>query len=177
LSTVCAFYRSPGVKPERQYSVNEEVKRILIASCWIAVVSYCALSALVGPSGLASAMKVASATERMRRNASELSSLNARYSAEWESLRTESEAAVLEARSLGYLADDEVAVRLSVGTPDFVPPTAGERLSYQPQSVLSERRIKEIAALAGLLTVVAGMAIRLAKPRQREILTQEASRT
>jgi len=153
------------------------VKRTLIASCWIGIASYCALSALVGPSGLVSTMKIASATEGMRRNASELSSLNARYSAEWESLRTESEATVLEARSLGYLADNEVAVRLSVSAPESVPPSAGKRLSYEPVTALPEGRIKGLAALAGLLTAVAGMALRSARPRQREILTQEASRT
>jgi hypothetical protein len=122
-------------------------------------------------------MKVATATEYMKQNAAELSSLNARYSSEWESLRTEAEATVLEARSLGYLADDEVVVRLSVAAPEFVPPSAGKRLSYEPVSVLSEGRVKELAAVAALLTVIAGMALRLAKPRQREILTQEASRT
>jgi len=68
----------------------------------------------------------------------------------------------------------ERALLVRMGEPAY---RGGSYRSYEPVSVLSEGRVKELAAVAALLTVIAGMALRLAKPRQREILTQEASRT
>jgi len=158
------------------------MKRILIISCWIGLASYCVLASTIGPTGLVAVMEAQAAAERMQRNLTVLSSLNADYSAEWEGLRTRPEATVLEARSLGYLADNEVAVRLAVTQDRAEPPSPGSRLSYEPDIIVSEPRIKQLAGIAALVAAIVGLTIRLKpwngqKRRQREILAHVAART
>jgi len=158
------------------------MKRILIISCWIGLASYCLLASTIGPTGLVAIMEAQAAAERMQRNLTVLSSLNAGYAAEWEGLRTRPEATVLEARSLGYLADDEVAVRLALTQERSDPPSPGTRLSYEPAIMISEPRIKQLAGIAALVAVIVGLALRLKpwhglKHRQREILAHAAART
>jgi hypothetical protein len=118
----------------------------------------------------------------MRQNLEVLSSMNAAYTDELSGLQSRPEATALEARSLGYLSDDETAVRLSVIPEREAPPSPGTRLSYQSTSIMSDARIKEVAGLAMLVAMIAGLLIKYAAPRspkyrQRDILVQDASRS
>ncbi|HPE89831.1 MAG TPA: septum formation initiator family protein [Spirochaetia bacterium] len=161
------------------------MKRILMIACWIAVASYCAVSAVWGPSGLVATRRATETAAAMRGNIDELARRNERYAAELESLRVAPEATALEARSLGYLASDEVAVRLDLETEPTAPAEAGRLLEYEGASAIAEARIKDIAAAAGMAVLLAGLALKAAgsartgrkRGGQRDILVQEASRT
>ena len=156
------------------------MKPLLIASSWLGIATYCILATIAGPSGLIATEKANESVGQMRRNVSVLQSINTAYTVEWEAMSDLPESSALEARSLGYLAIDEVAIRLSVPNAEPRPASPGERLVYEPVALIDEGSIKEIAAGVALLALVAGMALRLRKPaerHQREILVQEASRT
>jgi len=126
-----------------------------------------------------------SAAVAMRDNVEALSSLNAGFASEWDGLRNVPLTTALEARSLGYLARDEVAIRLSLAADAPNPPSPGTLVAYEAGQALSERMMKELAGIAALFTAILGLAMKAAKPRadrakrafQREILVQEASRT
>ncbi len=176
------------VKKEGARSVNRVMKRIVILACWIAVASYCAMAVVWGPSGVIVTKRAFDTAATMRRNIDDLARRNERYAAELEGLRNASEPTALEARSIGYLAADEVAVRLSLEPEPAVPAEAGRLLEYTGASALAEARIKDIAAMAGMVVLLAGLALRAARSArsarsaqgragQREILVQEASRT
>ena len=118
----------------------------------------------------------------MERNLAVLSSLNETYTREWNALKTIPESTALEARSLGYVAEDEVVVRLSVTTVEPTPPSPGERLTYEREVVIPEARIKKISLIIALATAALGLLLRFFPPngitkRQRDILVQIASRT
>jgi len=121
-----------------------------------------------------------SAALRMKENLSALSSLHSRYVEEWQSLSADTESKALEARSLGYIADGEIIIRLLTENKDPVPPSAGERISYEPSVQLTESGIKQIALVSSLITALFGMLMHILNSRdhrQRETLVQEASRT
>ncbi|MDX9897603.1 MAG: hypothetical protein RBT62_01670 [Spirochaetia bacterium] len=158
------------------------MKRILVASCWMGLASYCMIAMTLGPSGILASRKALEASMSMRENLSHLAAMNSSFSAEWEALKTSPEAIALEARSLGYLADDEIAVRLPDAALTIVPPNAGKRIEYEPQSILSEADAKGMALIIALMTAIAGLGMRLlrrASPAivQRDIRTHEALRT
>lgn len=161
------------------------MKRILIVAFWIAAASYCAVATIWGPSGVLVARRANEMAATMRANIDELSERNERYAAELESLRAAPESTALEGRSLGYLAADEVAIRLDLVSEPAAPAEAGRMLEYAPAPTLEEPRIKDIAALAGVAALLAGLTLRAARSArparkgvgQREILVQEASRT
>lgn len=156
------------------------MKRILLFACWTGLASYCLLSSIVGPSGIVSTKNTQAASAAMRENLLNLQSLNSAYASEWDILRTSPEATALEARSLGYLAENEVVIRLSIEGGPAVPPSAGSRISFEPESPLSEKSIKHIALFMSLLSAIMGLVVRLNLPlmkyHHREIRTHAAAR-
>lgn len=158
------------------------MKRILIASSWLGMATYCLLSTIAGPSGLIATGRAMESAGLMNSNIAILRTLNETYAGEWEALSSVAETTALEARSLGYLADDEVAIRLSVPRNPPVPASPGERIVYEARSVIDEAAVKEISAIVAFIALAAGMVLRVLRHepssrRQREILVQEASRT
>lgn len=158
------------------------MKPILLIPCWIGIASYCILSVIAGPTGLVATQKTKDASHIMRENLNNLENLNATYANDWEILRTNPDAIVLEARSLGYIAGNEIAIRLSVSDEPAVPDSAGTRISFNSESLLAEKKIKDIALLVGLFSAIVVFALRLKKlPLKnkfyREIRTQAASRS
>lgn len=158
------------------------MKRILIAAGWIGLATYCGLASVVGPTGILAYNDAHRALERMRTNLEQLASMNKSFADEWETLSTDYEATILEARSMGFIADDETVVRLAGASRKPNPASPGERLSYEPEPLCTEAFIKELSAVAALVAAVLGLFLRLGEgkrplKRQREILTQEASRT
>lgn len=157
------------------------MKRILLTACWIGLTSYCLLSSIAGPSGMVATRETQAASAEMRKNLVNLVSLNSMYAKEWEVLRTNPDSTALEARSLGYLAGNEIAIRLSVDTTTVAPPTAGFRISFEPDSILAEKNIKNYALLVSLFSVVLGFAwhlnvLSIKKYPHREMRTHVASR-
>lgn len=157
------------------------MKRILIKACWLGLASYCLLSSIAGPSGIVATMKTQVAADEMRQNLLNLETLNSAYAKEWEVLRNIPETTALEARSLGYLAENEVVIRLSIGAGSTVPPSPGSRISFEPQSIISEQSVKYLSCLFALISVILDVAYRLYsspanKYRQREIRAHAASR-
>ncbi len=156
------------------------MKRILIASCWAGLLVYCALAFIWGPTGLLAVSEAHSMALRMKENISALSSLNAGYGAEWQSISMLAESRALEARSLGYIAEGETIIRLLTSEKDPEPPKAGDRLSYEPSFKLSEIKIKQIALISSLAISILGMLFHILESRerrQRDTLVQDASRT
>lgn len=158
------------------------MKRILVASCWMGLASYCLLSMTLGPSGMLASRKALEVSIHMRQNLHELADMNSLFTAQWEALKTSPEAIALEARSLGYLADDEIVVRIPDATSPVVPPSAGRRLEYESQAVLTESGAKALACIVALVTAILGLMIRLYRRRapghiHRDILAHEALRT
>jgi cell division protein FtsB len=156
------------------------MKRILLRACWIGLASYCLLSSIAGPSGIVATRETQAASAAMRKNLDNLVALNTTYAKEWEVLRTNPASTALEARSLGYLAENEIAVRLSVDGATAEPPSAGLRISFEPHSLMAENSIKNITLLISLVSAVLGFASRLnvlsiKKYRHREIRTHVAS--
>ena len=118
----------------------------------------------------------------MQNNLDSLAMVHAGLAVQLESLQNQPEATAMEARSLGYLADDETAIRLPAAPDDSVPPSPGMRLSYQADTIMTDASIKEVSSLAMLATVILGMVLKTTSlrgsgGRQRDILSHEASRS
>lgn len=157
------------------------MKRIVMASIWVGLACYCALTFVIGPSGIL-ALRQAQATElSMRSNLKALEALHDSFATEWEALKTVPEMTALEARSLGYIAADETVVRTPFAAVPPSPPSPGQRIAFEPGSGVPVSRIQELSAIAALATMVAALGARLLKARgarnQREILLHDASRT
>lgn len=150
-------------------------------ACWAGLACYCALALTLGPSGLVTHYRARVSGELMRLNIESLSAVNAKLADELEGLQRHPEKIALEARSLGYLADNETAVRLPVQA-QIVMQSPGKRLYYQASPVLSDSAIKKLAGYAMLAVLVAGCCVRLGVRRgsgrsQRDILDHRASRS
>jgi len=157
------------------------MKRILFLACWTGLSFYCLASLVAGPSGLLVTMETQAASAIMKKNLIGLETLNTRYAQEWDLLRINPETTALEARSLGYLAENEVAIRLSLGNGPISPASAGFRVNFEPESLLSEKTIKYMAGFLTLIVAILGTAVRwklltIKGTRQREIRLHAASR-
>ncbi len=155
------------------------MKRLAITSAWFFIVAYCALTMTLGPSGLLATRRAEKSARLMSDNLESLARRNAALSEEWKAFTEGWEEAALEARSLGYLGDDEVAVRLSVGRQERVPGRPGEILFYEQPVALEDIRCKELAAALAALWFLGGLASKALRRKgpQRAILAQDASRT
>lgn len=143
------------------------MKPLLIVSGWLGIATYCILATIAGHSGLIATRSAYASAGRMGRNIAELQSINTAYTLEWEAMSALPESSALEARSLGYLAVDEVAIRLSVPSSEPSPASPGDRLVHEPVTVLDEASIRKIAAGLALLVLVSGMVLKLRKPGPR----------
>lgn len=157
------------------------MKRIILASIWVGLACYCALTFVMGPSGVLALREAQSSERSMRNNLETLVALHDSFATEWEALQTVPEMTALEARSLGYIAADETVVRTSLPAAAPTPPSPGKRIAFEPGAGVAVSRIQELSAIAALATMVAALGARLLKARgsrnQREILLHDASRT
>jgi len=157
------------------------MKRIVVISIWVGMAAYCALTSIVGPSGIL-ALRQAQLTElSMRNNLKSLEALHESFATEWTALESVPEMTALEARSLGYIADNEVVVRMPFAATPPNPPSPGDRISFEPHVSVSVSRIQELSAMAAMATMIISLGARLMTARgtrhQREILVHDASRT
>jgi len=157
------------------------MKRIVVFSIWVGLAAYCALTSVVGPSGILALRQAQAAELSMQSNLKSLEALHESYATEWTGLKSVPEMTALEARSLGYIAGDEVVVRMPFPAAPHTPPSPGERISFEPHAPVSMSRIQELSAMAALATMIMALGARLVAGRsvrnQREILLHDASRT
>lgn len=135
---------------------------------------------IAGPSGIVATKKTHAAVAVMHENLLNLASLNSTYTKEWEILRTNKESTALEARSLGYLAENEVVIRLSIGDEPSLPPSAGSRLTFESESLMGEKNIKVFSLLIASFYALIGFTVSLKKHKlknqhHRLIRTHSAS--
>lgn len=155
------------------------MKRLAITSAWLFIVAYCSLTLTLGPSGFLATRRAEKSASLMRDNIDSLARRNAELSEEWKAFTEGWEEAALEARSLGYLGEDEVAIRLSVGRQERAPERPGEILFYERAVVLEDIRCKELATAVAALWFLGGLASKALRRKDphRAILAQDASRT
>lgn len=88
----------------------------------------------------------------MRANVDELRSRYERFEAEWRSLREDPARIAIEGRSLGYLAEDEVALRLRPRRSAAADPSGpGEAVSFEQPNALGDGEAKAYALSGGLI--------------------------
>ena len=166
------------------------MKKLTLAATWVAVAVYCILTGVFGPAGYIALTQARDISAAMLSNIVTLEKLNAEYSSEWNALRSDASLTAIEGRSLGYIASNEVVVRVSLPGNGESPEFIGERVLYKPGFYLPDDRIRVAALYTWLGVMIVGLARRLAGEKktrgaqphhilqaQREIRVQEASRT
>jgi cell division protein FtsB len=105
-----------------------KLSRLVLPLCGGALM-YCLLSLLQGPSGLAIYQALEARKSAMEARLAEIEAANAQLRGTIEAFTKDRETLILEARSLGYFADDEGVVRIE-GQPKLAesPLTAPEPL-------------------------------------------------
>jgi cell division protein FtsB len=166
------------------------MKKIILTASWFAVAVYCLLTGVYGPTGLKATAQAEHTAAAMLRNIDLLEKLNIEYSLEWNALRSDADLTAVQGRSLGFIADDEIVVRLAFPVTGESPVFIGERVLYEPADSMREPGIRAASLYIWLCTVLAGIARRLFGYRkqqdyrsdhilrsQRAMRVQEASRT
>jgi cell division protein FtsB len=166
------------------------MKKIILTASWFAVAVYCILTGVYGPAGLKVTAQANNTAAAMLRNIDMLEKLNTGYSLEWNALRSDPDLTAVQGRSLGFIADDEVVVRLALPVSIEPPEFIGERVLYEPAKSLTEPGIRVASAYIWLFIVLAGLVHKIYGYRkhqtcrpgrfmrpQREMRVQEASRT
>jgi len=138
------------------------MKKILLTAAWFAVCAYSLVSAVFGPSGMSATRELERSAAAMRVNLAALEDLNDELGRRWNGLRSDPVTIALEGRSLGFLAADEVAIRLPVeqGRELILP---GEAIFHEQVPAVPEGS----ARLAGLASgLAAGLVAALASRRR-----------
>jgi hypothetical protein len=131
------------------------MKRSIFFGAWVTVLAYCIMSLLWGPRGLIATAYAGESTRAMAVNLASLEELNAAYSQLWQALRADPDSIALEGRSLGYLAQNEVALRLSIKPSPAAPSGPGERIVYLPRQSMSDLDAKILALSLGFIACAA----------------------
>jgi cell division protein FtsB len=147
-------------------------------AAWIALAAYCLLSALVGPFGTAAYRRLEASGAAMRANLDSLGGANARLRVELESLRSDADRAVREARSLGYVRAGEGAIVVAGRKDQVRDYDAGTVLRFVSPASWPDSAIKEVAFGVFLAAFAAFLAPRRRSKRdQRNRRDQRASLT
>jgi cell division protein FtsB len=166
------------------------MKKIILTASWFAVAVYCILTGVYGPSGLKATAQAEEAVAAMHKNINSLEKLNAEYAMEWNALRSDAGLTAVQGRSLGFIASDEVVVRVALPAATITPAFIGERVLFMPGRSLSATSIRMATIFTWLFLLFSGLALKLfwswRHPEvqglrrnrfQREIRDQDASRT
>jgi cell division protein FtsB len=166
------------------------MKKIILTASWFAVAVYCLLTGVYGPAGLRALAQAEKAAAAMHLNIEFLENLNGEYALEWQALRSDAGLTALQGRSLGFIASDEVVVRVALPAPKTNPASIGERVLFVPGRSLPMAGIRLAALYVWLFLVLSGLVLKLLDSRksrgglkpsetqsQREIRDQTASRT
>jgi len=166
------------------------MKKIILTASWFAVAVYCILTGVYGSSGLKATSQAEESAAAMHRNIDSLEKLNVEYAMEWNALRSDAGLTAVQGRSLGFIASDEVVVRVSLPVATVSPAFIGDRVLFMPGRSLPVASIRLATIFVWLLLLFSGLAIRLfwswKYPEEqgrrrfrshREIRDQDASRT
>jgi cell division protein FtsB len=159
------------------------MKYLVMFSFWIAVAAYCVPAIVAGPSGILEMRRAASSADAMRENLDRLTDMNTMYALELDQLHSLHESTALEARSLGYIADNEIVVRMPTSSLESLPsPNPGHLVIYLKEPALRDIGIKRLSILLTAFASVAILVMKLLladkwRTDHRASLTQEASRT
>lgn len=166
------------------------MKKIILTASWCAVAVYCLLTGVYGPAGLKATALAKEASSAMHRNLDFLEKLNADLALEWQALRNDSDITAIQGRSLGFIAKDEVVVRVALPSVKAGPPFIGERVVYTPGQFMPIDQIRLATMYTWLLLLAIGLGRKLFQGRKREwnqgsrrstvhreIRVQDASRT
>jgi len=166
------------------------MKKIILTASWVAVAVYCILTGVYGPSGLNATAQAKESAAAMHRNIDSLEKLNVEYAMEWNALRSDAGLTAVQGRSLGFIASDEVVVRIALPTANVSPAFIGERVLFTPVRSLPAVSIRLATIFVWLFLLFSGLAIKLfwswKYPEEqglrrlrfhREIRDQDASRT
>jgi hypothetical protein len=119
----------------------------------------------------------------MRENLGALIETNAMYARELEQLHNLPESTALEARSLGYIAEDEKVVRLPAASSALVPaPIPGTLVIYIKDPLLLDADIKRFSAFITVMAALSALVLKYLladrwRPGHRASLAHDASRT
>jgi cell division protein FtsB len=144
--------------------------RRLLLSAYIALGVYCALSVTAGPAGIIAYRELAARKGLMSENLASLREANAALQSELDSLKKDPDRAGREARALGYLGKDEMALVLAGDDPSRGHKRLETGFVRRASSPVppSDVAIKEISLLSGLAILILGLAAdALAKPSGR----------
>ena len=138
------------IKTDAGSSVNELMSTRLAVSGYIGLVVYCLLSLLWGPMGFRAYSELEDNVGRMRENLASLEALHEEARARLESVQSDPDTLALEARSLGYVKEGEVVVR--VGFPEGEPSheNLGTLIPCVAPSGKKDAEIKSISIVAAL---------------------------
>jgi hypothetical protein len=166
------------------------MKKIILTASWCAVAVYCLLIGVYGPSGLRATAQAKTSAAAMVENIAFLEKLNGEYALEWNALRNDAGLTAVQGRSLGFIATDEVVVRVALPAPKAEPASIGERVLFVPGRSIPAGTIRLAAMYVWLCVMLAGLGFRLfgtwkksgmsapgRNQPQRAIRVQEASRT
>lgn len=132
------------------------MKRITLSAAWLCICLYAALSAAFGPRGFLATQEAHRQAGAMRANVDELRSRYERFEAEWRSLREDPERIAVEGRTLGYLAGDEVALRVRPRRSAAAEPSGpGRMVSFEAPKALGDGESKAYALAGGLIAAAA----------------------
>ncbi len=146
------------------------MKRSNFFGRWATVLAYCLMSLRWGPRGLTATAYAQLSAGAMADNLASLEELNASYSLRWQALRADPDSIAIEGRSLGYIAQDEVALRLSIEPALSAPSGPGERIVYLPRDAMSDLDAKILALSLGFIACAAhGIASLLRREKSEPI--------
>jgi cell division protein FtsB len=154
-----------GASSERR-GASRAAYGLALALC-AGLASYCALSMLVGPAGLAAYHRLEGRKAAMEANLGELKAIGERLSAELESLKSDPDRAAREARSLGYLRKGEKALLLGERQDRARPIDVGSVLPDAVPAVLGDAALKEMSLGAGLAVLALLLAPRRLPPGRK----------
>lgn len=148
------------------------MKRSIFFGMWATVLTYCLMSLVWGPRGLSATAYAQLSAGAMAENLASLEELNASYSLRWQALRADPDSIAVEGRSLGYIAQDEVALRLSIKAALSAPSGPGERIVYLPRDAMSDLDAKILALSLGFIACAAHGIASLLRREKREPLAK-----
>ncbi len=132
----------------------------LALSGYIGFVVYCTLSLLLGPMGLRAYSELEARAGYMRENLSSLESTNNSARARMESMQSDPEVLTLEARSLGYVREGEVVVRLGFPEGPVFTRDPGTLIPFLVPQGIPDSKLKTIAIVSALFAFFSSLLVR-----------------
>jgi len=132
----------------------------LAVSGYIGIVVYCFLSLFWGPMGIHAYSELESRVGQMKENLISLETLHEGTLAHLESTQSDPETLTLEARSLGYVTDGEVVVRMGFPESNISPQNLGALVPYIAPQGSDDTELKTISIVVALCVFFFSLMIR-----------------